>query len=330
MGLSFPIGPPMRCNYLRLAVFLPLLLAACKVGLPSGDPADLLAEGKRTYEEKAYKTANRYFRSITKRYPEAGEAEEALFFEAECRRHRRQGPVAFETYKKFVETYPNSRYAVGVALGEYRLGVDHFEGRIPSFLIFGKDRAFGVRILEHMQINFRNHSLADDALMRVVSFHLEKRDYADATRVARRLLAEYPRSEHMLWARFQLARSLWLQNQGALYDERLLIDSRRAFEDYVGTARLAGMEQKQSKQIEAARKMIVKIDERRAEKELTIGRFYERTDRLRAAMYYYEHCVRSYPQTESAVSAQQRLQKLRAPAGEEPDAGEKKPEAATG
>ena len=315
----------MRCNCLRFAVFVPLLLAACKIGLPAGDPAELLAEGKRTYEAKTYKSANRYFRAITKRYPEAAEAEEALFFEAECRRHRRQGPVAFETYKKFVETYPNSRYAVGVALGEYRLGVDHFEGRIPSFLIFGKDRAFGVRILEHMQINFRNHSLADDALMRVVSFHLGKRDYADATRVARRLLAEYPRSEHMLWARFQLARSLWLQNQGALYDERLLIDSRRAFEDYIGTARLAGMEEKQRKQIEAARKMISRIDERRAEKEYLVGRFYERTDRPRAAIYYFEHCIRTYPQTVGAGSSRQRLEGLLAPGRQE-----KAPEEATG
>jgi TolA-binding protein len=325
------IGPRMRCNCLRLAVSLPLWLAACKVGLPSGDPADLLVEGKRTYEAKDFKEANRYFRSITKRYPEAGEAEEALFFEAECRRHRRQGPVAFETYKKFVETYPNSRYAVGVALGEYRLGVDHFEGKIPAFLIFGKDRAYGVRILEHMQINFRNHSLADDALMRVVSFHLEKRQYADATRVLRRLLAEYPRSEHMLWSRFQLARSLWLQNQGPRYDERLLIDSRRAFEDYIGTARLAGMEEKQAKQIAAARKMIVRVDERRAEKEYIVGRFYERTDRPRAAMYYYDHCIRTYPKSDGAESSRKRLEKLQAAArGKAPGGEEKASEVATG
>jgi outer membrane protein assembly factor BamD (BamD/ComL family) len=320
----------MRLDHLWLAALLPFWLAACRTGLPAGEPAELLAEGRRIYEAKGYRDATRYFRSISKRYPEASEAEQALFYEAECRRHRRQGPVAFETYKKFVETYPNSRYAVGVALGEYRLGVDHFEGRIPSFLIFGKDRAYGVRILEHMQINFRNHSLADDALMRVVSYHLEERDYADATSVLRRLLAEYPRSEHMLWSRFQLARSLWLQSQGALYDERLLTDSRRAFEDYIGTARLAGMEETQAKQIAAARKMIVRIDERRAEKEYLIGRFYERTKRPRAAIYYYEHCVRAYPQTEGAGSSRKQLEKLLARAASGSAGAEKKTEPTTG
>lgn len=320
----------MRRKPLWLAVFLPLWLTACKTGLPAGEPADLLAEGKRSYEAKDFKGAARYFKSISKRYPEAAEAEQALFLEAECRRHRHQGSVAFEAYKKHVETYPNSRYAVGIALGEYRLGLDHFEGRVPSFLIFGKDRAYGVRILEHMQINFRNHSLADDALMRVVSYHLEKRDYADAAAVLRRLLAEYPRSEHMLWARFQLARSLWLQNQGPRYDERLLIDSRRAFEDYIGTARLAGMAEKQAKQIAAARKMIAKIDERRAEKEYMIGRFYERTKRPAAAIYYYEHCMRAYPQTESAGSCRKSLEKLRASMETEPAAAETKKKAPTG
>ena len=75
-----------------------------------------------------------------------------------------------------------------------------------------------------MQVNFHNHSKASTALMRVAKFHLENKEYEDASTVLRRLLAAYPRSTHMLWARFQLARSLWLQNHGPPYDVRLLID----------------------------------------------------------------------------------------------------------
>ncbi|MHC4549758.1 MAG: outer membrane protein assembly factor BamD [Planctomycetota bacterium] len=299
-----------------LGVLLPLWLAAalggCKTGLPKGEPDTLLAEGKRHYEAKEYSDATRYFRAVKERHPEAEEAEEGRFLLAEARRHRGHGQRAFEAYKKFIETYPNSRYAVGVALGEYRLGLDHLEGKVPGFWIFKADRAYGVRILEHMQINFRNHSLADDALMRVSDYHLKERDYEDATMVLRRLLAEYPRSEHMLWARFQLARSLWLQNQGPAYDERLLENSRRAFEDYVGTARLAGMAQKQAKQIEAAGRMIARIDGRRAEKEYVIGRFYERTRHPGAAVYYYRHCIRTFPQTEHAEASRKRLARLEA------------------
>jgi tetratricopeptide (TPR) repeat protein len=144
----------------------------------------------------------------------------------------------------------------------------------------------------------------------VADYYIDDKDFQGATETLRRLLAEYPRSEHMLWARFQFARTLWLQNQGALYDERLLIDSKRGFEDYVGTARLLGEGERQAAQIDTAEQMIVRINERLAEKEYEIGRFYERTKAKTSALYYYRHCVRTYPDTFYAGESRKRVGEL--------------------
>jgi outer membrane protein assembly factor BamD (BamD/ComL family) len=184
---------------------------------------------------------------------------------------------------------------------------------MPGFLFFGADRGYGTRVLDHMQVHFRNYSMADDALVAVADYYVDDKDYEGATDTLRRLLAEYPRSEHMLWARFQFARTLWLQNQGALYDERLLIQSKRGFEDYVGTARLMGEAERQAAQIETAEQMIVRINERMAEKEYRIGRFYERTKAPRSAIYYYRHCMRSYPDTFYAGESRKRIGALEPP-----------------
>ncbi|HEX5139256.1 MAG TPA: outer membrane protein assembly factor BamD [Planctomycetota bacterium] len=293
------------------------LLAACS-SLPKGEPAALLPEARVFTSKNDYEHARPYAEAIYKGYPESDEAEEALFLLAECRRHLRQGTRAFENYKKFVDKYPNSRFSVGVANGEYELGTAYLKGEMPGFLFFGADEAYGTRILDHMQIHFRNYSLADDALVACADYFMKDEDYEQASDALKRLLAEYPRSEHTLWARFQFARTLWLQNQGPMYDERVLIQSRRAYEDYVGTARLAGEAERQKEQIENAEQMIVRINERLAEKEYLIGRFYERTKASTSALYYYRHCVRTYPGTEFAGVCAKRAGELEAGATPQP------------
>lgn len=310
----------------RLGLALLLALAAC-ASLPKGEAPALLAEAKTLYAKDDLSDAKRYAEGVVKGHPESDEAEEALFLLAECQRRLKQGTRAFETYKKFVDKYPNSRFSVGIAQGEYELGMAYLKGGMPGFLFFGADPGYGTRILDHMQIHFRNYSLADDALVSVADYYIADKDYESATETLKRLLAEYPRSEHMLWARFQFARTLWLQNQGPLYDERVLIQSRRGFEDYVGTARLLGEAERQQAQIGTAEQMVVRINERLAEKEYLIGRFYERTEAPRSALYYYRHCVRTYPDTKFAEASKKRageiepLAATEAPAPEAPAGG---------
>lgn len=295
------------------ALSLLALLAACS-SLPKGEPAALLSEAKALYAKDEVKEAKRYAESVVKGHEASDEAEEAHFLYAECCRKLEQGTRAFENYRNFVTKYPNSRFSVGIAVGEYELGMAYIRGEMDGFLFFGADRAYGTRVLDHMQIHFRNHSLADDALVQVADFFMLDGDYEQATDALKRLLAEYPRSEHMLWARFQFARTLWLLNQGPLYDERVLNQSRRAFEDYIGTARMLGEAERQQEQIESAAKMIVRINERLAEKEYLIGRFYERTKARSSAIYYYRHCVRTYPGTEYAAECARRAGELEAEA----------------
>jgi len=290
-------------------VLLLLTLAAC-ASLPKGEAPALLAQAKADYKKGEIRQAKRYAEAVVKRHAESDEAEEALFILGECQRRLKQGTRAFDTYKKFVDKYPNSRFSVGVAVGEYELGMAYLRGEMPGFLFFGADKGYGVRILDHMQVHFRNHSLADDALVNVADYFMSEEDYEEATEALKRLLAEYPRSEHMLWARFQFARTLWLQNQGAAYDERVLVQSRRGFEDYVGTARMQGEAERQQAQIDTAEQMIVRINERLAEKEYLIGRFYERTKAPKSALYYYRHCMRTYAGTKYAEECQKRVGKL--------------------
>ena len=102
-----------------------------------------------------------------------------------------------------------------------------------------------------------------------------------------------------------------MRSQSADYDERLLRRSRRAYEDFIGTAKLMGQAKSLAKRIGEAGKMIARIDERLAEKDFRIGRFYERTGRPASALYYYDRCLVNFPSTRHAAACRERIKRLR-------------------
>jgi outer membrane protein assembly factor BamD (BamD/ComL family) len=301
----------MRVLARILPVWLALLGAGCSIRAIDGEPGPLLAEGKKLYEAEEYRQAARRFKGIRKYQADSIEAEEALYYYAECLRQLKDGELAFEKYKRLLEDYPNSRFAVATAEGEYALGVAYLDGKIPGFLFFGKSRGTGVDVLEHMQIHFKHHRLADDALIRVSEYQIKKGYNLAATETLRRLLSEYPRSQHSLRARYELGEALLRMNRGALYDKRILFDARRSFADFVASTEQAGLSERYAKQLESARDRIRLINNRLAERHYETGRFYERVDTPDSAIIYYQAGIREYPGTEYAKRCKERIDKLR-------------------
>jgi len=293
-----------------LPFWLAGLVLGCGTLTPKGSPDELTARGRQFFDEKNYKQAERHFRAVWSGYPTSEEAEESLFMLAETRRLRRKGSGAFESYKEFAKKFPTSRYSVAAAVGEFQLGEDYLEGNMPGFLFFSADDSLGVEIMEHMQLHYRNHHLAQEALIRAADFQIKDHEYQAASILLERLLADYPSSRFRLRARYQLARSLYLMNEGPLYDERLLLKSKRGFRDFIGTSRLDGMQATYAKQIAAAERMMARIDERLAEKQYLIGKFYERTEHPKSALYYYRYCIVQFPETEYAKRCSERITKL--------------------
>ncbi|MEM8884871.1 MAG: outer membrane protein assembly factor BamD [Planctomycetota bacterium] len=297
----------------NLALFLPIwliALTACVSPVPNEPPDRLIERGKDALEEGKYKRAGEVFIAIKQRHPESLEDEEASFLLAESKRLERYGGASFKAYQDFATRYPNSRYAVAAAEGEYKLGNAYFDKTLRGVLFFKPDPLVGARVLGHMQITFRNHSLADDALMDIGDYFVKDRSWQKAATAFQKLLQEYPRSSHVLRARFQYARTLFEMNQGPDYDERLLLDARRSFRDFVNAVRADGMEVELEEKIQSAGEYQVKIMERLGRKQYRIGRFYERTRNPGAALFYYNFLLTTYPDSKAAKDAARRAKIL--------------------
>ncbi len=299
----------------RIAKTLPIWLlvlasTGCRTAI-EGPAKDLLEKGARLYAAKEYRQAWRHFKGVREYHVDEPEAEEALLRLAQCDHRLNDGPEAFTRFKKLVDDYPNTRFAPEIAASQYALGADFLDGKMPGFLFFGTPRDKGVDILEHMQIHFRHHPLADDALMKVSLFLIDDEDYAVAVEVLRRLLSDYPRSNHTLRARYELGHALMVQSRGAVYDPRLLYAARGAYNDFVVTAEEAGQGERYAKQIAAARKQMAFATNRMAERQYEIGQFFERQGEPVSAIHHYELCIRDYGESEWAKRSRRRIQAMR-------------------
>jgi len=293
-----------------LPVWLCAGLLACQSISPSGPPDKLLASGENAFQAKDYKRAVKYFSAVKQKHPESIEDEKATFLFAESKRILRYGSSSFKGFKDFAKRYPNSRYSVAAAEGEYKLGVAYFEKTLWGFLFFKPDPIVGARVMEHLQVHYRNFSLADDALMMTGDFFMEKKSWESARTYYKQLLAEYPRSKFVLRARFQYARAAWRMSEGPDYDERLMLEARRGFRDFGAAVRNEGQTEELAKQLKSAEEHIVKVNERLAQKQYRIGRFYERTKSPASAQHYYRYCLTEYPDTKAARDCAKRIRAL--------------------
>ncbi len=293
---------------------LPIWLAGFAIScttVPS-KPADvLLREGTVRFDKEEYGSARHWFRACKQRFPNSPEAEQATYLNAESNRLRRYSTSALTAYREFAENFPNSRFAVAAAEGEYQMGTAQIDGKIGGGFLFGPNRSLGVDILEHMQIAYKNHSLADDALVKVANYQMKEKRYEEAIDTCKRILSDYPRREHTLYVRYLLATAQWHRSEGALYDEELLIGALRTLQDFIATTEDAPARAEEYKeQVAASEKLVVKVRERLGQQQVLIGDFYERRGEPTSAMVYYRYCLREYPATDAAKKAEKRLEAL--------------------
>jgi tetratricopeptide (TPR) repeat protein len=115
---------------------------------------------------------------------------------------------ALDICMRFLETFPDSRWAPGVRfwLGTFHHNAGRFEKAMELFLSFA-DR-------------YPSHALADDAVLWAGICAARNKDYLGSIELLNRLVKEYPGSEKLAEARFAQADSL---TQLARYAAAILI-----------------------------------------------------------------------------------------------------------
>lgn len=168
-------------------------------------------------------------------------------------------------------------------------------------LLSGTDVAY--RILDEIPTDYPDSEYAELAIKTKADHLFRQGEHAFAELEYGRLIREHPRSRYHEFALARSAEAAMASFRGVEYDEAALIEAQDRFEEY----RLRYPASAQRDRVDA---ILDSIREMRAGKDFRVGRYYERTQHLASAVWYYERVRQDWPDTIAKTRATERLERL--------------------
>lgn len=172
------------------------------------------------------------------------------------------------------------------------------------FRVSGEDR--GLEMLDEIWSGYPNHRAAELAIKTKADYLFQTGDHTLAELEYARLLRDYPQSRYHQFSLSRTAEAALASFGGVDYDEAALIESQERYRDYQSAYRGAA-------EREGVDQILETIREMRAEKNLRIGEYYERTNHADSAIFYYRGVRRDFPNTLASAKAADKLSLLGAP-----------------
>lgn len=168
-------------------------------------------------------------------------------------------------------------------------------------LLSGTDVAY--QILDEIATDYPDSEYAELAIKTKADHLFREGEHDFAELEYGRLVREHPRSRYHEFALARSAEAAMASFRGVEYDEAALIEAQDRFEEY----RLRYPTSAQRDRVDT---VLDSIREMRAGKDFRVGRYYERTEHLPSAVWYYERVRQDWPDTIAQTRATERLERL--------------------
>lgn len=271
---------------------------------PNAATGDALSDARRLLAERQPDKAFRLLKKWVKDNPEHERYLEALYLLGEAYFERRRFFQAYERYDEVAEStagdlfYRAVRRSVDVARaflsGEKRL--------LWGFLLLPAYDD-GIEILDRVWEKVPGTRLGEQALKLKADYFFENGDMDLAQDEYVGLAREYPNGRYAQYALMRGAESASAAFPGVKFDDRALLDSEERYRQVEALYPDLAQRENVPQRIEGIR-------QQRAEKDLYVAQWYERTGQSGAAEFYYRLILRDYPNTLPAAEARSRLRAL--------------------
>jgi tetratricopeptide (TPR) repeat protein len=230
---------------------------------------------------------------------------EVILAKAEALIGREEFDDAHELLQKFLDEYGGMAITVDALRLEFIIAEAYLGG--VKRTVWGVFRVSAVdegnKILDEIIADYPDTKLAElahkakaDRLFRAGEHDLAELEYA-------RLLRDYQQSRYQEYALRRAADSALASFAGVDYDEAALIEAQERYNDFRVRFGSAG-------EREQVMVILDSIRQARAEKDFRIGQYYEKTDHLSSAIFYYQLVLKEWPDTIAATKAACRLELL--------------------
>lgn len=267
-------------------------------------PKEQLEFAKGLYELESYEEAKREFNKLLKIYPKSFEASESQYYLGLIEELRGNLYEAYQAYQKVVDKYPFSERIQEIIEREYKLAERFMGGE--------KRKALGVTLpVENPAIEIFSKviensiygPLAPAAQYKLGLVLKGLLRYYEAEEAFNKAITNYPKSEWVEAAKFQIAACRAAVSRSPDYDQWATQEAKGKFEDFVREHPDAVLSRDAEKNIE-------QLKEKEAEANFNIGRFYEKQKAYAAAKIYYSDVINNYSGSIWAAKALERRQMM--------------------
>lgn len=267
-------------------------------------PKEQFAYAKEFYDGKKYEDAKREFKKLIKAYPKSFEASESQYYLGLAEEAEGNIYEAFLAYQKVIDKYPFSERIQEIIEREYKIG--------EAFMSGVKRKALGmtlpvenpaIEIFTKVIENSTYGPLAPKAQYKLGLVLKELQRLYEAEDAFAKVVANYPNSEWVEPAKFQIASCRAAVSRGPDYDQGAAQDAKQKFEEFV-------KEHPDAVLSVEAEKNINQLREKEAVANYNIAVFYEKQKAHPAAKIYYQDVIDNYSDTQWAAKAAEKLNVL--------------------
>jgi len=264
-----------------------------------------LQAGMAFYDAKDYKKAIGDFDKVVRFYPNSIHAPIAQYYIGRSYENMEEYFHSYLAYQKVVDTYPHAKNREEIIMRQYNIGVMFYEGKkatvmgLPILPAIDK----GIEIFERVINNSPYGEYADKSQFKMGESYKKTNRFAEAAMAFQKLVNDYPKSNLVEQANYQVAECGYLASLGYSYDQETTNAAIDKFEDFLasgGGENLVG----------SAKESLMILKEKRAQGLFETAGFYEKVGKRASAIVYYKEVVDQYPESKLAGESLNRIMKL--------------------
>ncbi|MFC1704301.1 outer membrane protein assembly factor BamD [Candidatus Omnitrophota bacterium] len=266
------------------------------------NPAAQFQFALELFDAEHIEKANAEFEKLIRRFPRSFEASEAQYYIGRCLEALHMPYKAYKAYQIVIDKYPFTERTSDIVERQFKIAEYLLEGGKRSLwdTIAAKDYPV-VEILRAVINNEPYGKYAAAAYYKLGMFYKGLSFFSEAKEEFNKVVTEYPESEWVKPARYQIAFSDALMSGDADYEQEKAQVAQEGFEEFIKDFPDAELSEK-------AREELATLRGKEAESNFKIAQFYERRRAYESAKIYYQHVVDNFPETEWAVKSLEKVQ----------------------
>jgi outer membrane protein assembly factor BamD len=257
------------------------------------------------YNKSEWDRSIEEFEKLASAFPNSRLAAEGVYYAGLSWEQKGDLAKAADNFQKLIDHYPYSDRIKDAVKREFDIAGQFASGAKMKVLgipvLNGQDKA--LELYKHIVKNAPFGSYGDHAQYQIGEVLKMQGAWEDAQKAFQTVVDEYPNSQLVTQARYQIAYCSMQASQAAQYNDQ---SASRAIEEFEGFKKNFPQDQQSVEADESIKALRAK----KAQTSFETAAFYDKNKKYGSAKVYYQEVVTQYPESALAERAKKRLSEL--------------------